>query len=99
MGPAVLADLVGRVHVNSLSRTQSPHEIATQLRSLLLILMLGFKLPQSLVCSADYELAHAHMLATKAECIKRFADGRGLGYGVSGKVRGHPLSVAPRAAP
>jgi hypothetical protein len=71
--PAVLADLVCRVYVDSLSRVQPLDQLTAELCPLGLVVTLGFELSQPLACSADHEVAHAHALAAEAQRVERFA--------------------------
>ena len=66
MDPAVLADLIRRVHVDPLTRMQPLHQLAAKLCFVVIVCPFGFQLRQPLVCSADHQVAHPYALATQA---------------------------------
>src|SRR5690242_1169676 len=69
MDPAVLADLVGRVHVDPLAGAKLLDQLAAKLSPMGLVVAFGFQLPQSLARSADHQIAHAHTLAVATQGI------------------------------
>jgi hypothetical protein len=83
MDPAVLAHLVGRIHIDSLAGSQSLHQLAAKLGLAGLLVAFGFQLAQPLARAADHQIAHPHPLAAQAQGVERLAHGRGLGDGMA----------------
>lgn len=99
MDPAVLADLVGRVHVDPLAGTQLLDQLAAKLRPVGVVVAFAFELSQPLACSADHEVADSHAFAAEAQRVERLAHGWRLGDRVTSVTGGHLASVAPGTAP
>lgn len=78
MDPAVLTDLVGRVHVDSLAGVQSLYQLTAKLCPVGIVVAFAFELSQPLACPADHEIAQPHALAAETQRVKRLPHGRRL---------------------
>lgn len=90
MDPAVLADLVSRVHVDPLTGVQSLDQLAAELSAVSLVVAFAFKLRQSLACAADHEVTHSYPLTAQPQRVECFAYGLRLGDRVASMTGRHP---------
>jgi hypothetical protein len=99
MRPAVLANFVCSVNVEALSSTQLLDQLTTKLGLLVRFSLPDFKLSKPITSPTDHQVVKLHPLPSTTEGIERLTYRRSLGDRMTRVSSGHPVSVAPSAAP
>lgn len=98
MGPAVLANLVGRVHVYPLARAQPLHQLPPEIGTASVIVALGVQLTQPLTRATQNKLAQAHALTAPAQGVESLMDRRRLGDRMARKSGRHAPECSTRCS-
>jgi len=99
MHPAVLANLVGGVHVEAVSGTQLLDQLTTKRGLLSLFSSPDFKLSQPITGATNHQVVKLHALPSATERIERLTHRGSLGDRMTRMAGGNPISVAPGTAP
>jgi hypothetical protein len=96
MHPAMLANLVSSVRVETVPGTQLLDQLASKLSFFSLFPLPNFKLFQPITSATDHQVIELHTLPSTAKGIQRLTYGGGLGDRMARMTSGHTRECSTR---